>query len=68
MNLDYLNVEILVAEHQLDLASKLQKWINNSNIDVIISTEYAITKGMFSVLIIYKSKEQTHKQESDFLH
>lgn len=45
-------IEILSAEHPIDLRMKIKKRLNNKDIN-IISIEYAIAKGIFSVLILF---------------
>ena len=50
-----LKIAILINEHPKDLGLRIDKYLNNNKI-MIKDIKYAIAKGMFSVLIIYKVK------------
>ena len=47
-----MKVKIFAEEYQTLLHAKLQKWLDDNNV-IIKNIEYAITKGVFSVLILY---------------
>jgi len=52
-----MKVVIFVEEHHSPLSIRLQKWLDNNNNVIIKNIEYAIRKGMFSVLILYIEKK-----------